>query len=160
MQVGGASSFESDYELEDDISLHFDSESNDEIDRNGFYDDLLGDNQQRGYTSSPDFDRRDSDPLEDESQQISDDSESDSTDTFEFIKNQKGKEKLYADGFGFHRRQTNGPSCYWSCEFYKAGCSATATTIKLDDGSSSVVRIKNLHNHVVDLDRKQKFIGR
>lgn len=32
--------------------------------------------------------------------------------------------------------------------------------IKLTDGGSNVVRIKNDHNHLVDLDRKQKFIGR
>lgn len=110
MEIGEASNFDSDNELEEEFPLHFDS----------------------------DLDRSDSEPLEYESEQSLDECEADSTEKFEFIINQKGQQKLYAGGFGFHRRRTNGPSCYWQCEFYKTGCSASATTIKLDDGKSSV----------------------
>lgn len=155
-----AGNFESDNELDEEFLLHFDSESDDELDQTAIFVDSLGENELRCDISSSDIDCRDSETFDDGSQEILEESGAESTDTFEFITNQKGKQKLYADGFGFHRRRTNGPQSYWKCEFCETGCSASATTIKLDDGSCNIVRIKNVHNHLVDLDRKEKFIGR
>lgn len=49
----------------------------------------------------------------------------------------------------------------WVCEFLKKhGCSASASTIELANGSHKVLRVDMNHNHLVDLDRKDKFIGR
>lgn len=87
-------------------------------------------------------------------------SEAEETFTFEFIINEKGKKKLYCDDFGFHRNVTKGTRTIWKCEMRSGECSASATTVQLSDGSSRVARINNVHNHPVDLDRKQKFIGR
>lgn len=138
MDTSETGAFESENESEEEFLPQFDSESDGELNQTAISDDSLDEG----------------------SQNLLDASAGDSTEKFEFITNQIGQQKLYADGFGFHRSKTIGPKTNWQCEFHGIGCSASATTIKLTDGGSNVVRIKNDHNHLVDLDRKQKFIGR
>lgn len=160
VEASEAGNCDSDNELEEEPILHYDSESDNEADQAVFFGDPLGGSEHDECMSSQELECEDSEFLDDESQDLLEECEADSTNTYEFITNQMGNDKLYANGFGFYRRRTTGASTSWKCEFFRNGCSASATTIKLDDGGSNMVRIKNIHNHVVDLDRKEKFIGR
>ena len=71
---------------------------------------------------------------------------------YELIRNQKGREKLYADGFGFHRNGKREGTTRWICEFYTTKqCSASATTIETVHGDIKVRRADvDNHNHHPD----------
>ena len=81
---------------------------------------------------------------------------------YELIRNQKGREKLYADGYGFHRNGKRAATTRWICENYNSSkCSATATTIETVRGDIKVRRANvDSHNHHPDPLRKKKFIAR
>lgn len=80
---------------------------------------------------------------------------------YEFITNQMGNKKFYANDFGFFKARCAGATTTWRCEFGKAfGCSATASTVQLVNGSQLVKRVSMDHTHPVQPDRKEKFVGR
>jgi hypothetical protein len=60
---------------------------------------------------------------------------------YEYIAGQKGKNKLFADGFFYIQEKKTDDTTYWKCEQYKKKCKSRVID-KLGD-----LRLKQTHNH-------------